>query len=96
MSQVFNDEFWEGLDVVVNALDNVNARMYVDSRCAPVATLCIKVPLLLFVVAFLSALLLFHTVEVCHHHSYRPQQASSLRAQNPCPSKCLLGFTDAK
>lgn len=31
--QVFNDEFWEGLDVVVNALDNVNARLYVDSRC---------------------------------------------------------------
>lgn len=30
---VFNDEFWEGLDVVVNALDNVNARLYVDSRC---------------------------------------------------------------
>jgi hypothetical protein len=23
---VFNDGFWEGLDVVVNALDNVNAR----------------------------------------------------------------------
>ncbi|PSC67218.1 Ubiquitin-activating enzyme E1 2 [Micractinium conductrix] len=30
---VFNDSFWEGLDVVVNALDNVNARLYVDSRC---------------------------------------------------------------
>ncbi len=30
---VFNDAFWEGLDVVVNALDNVNARLYVDSRC---------------------------------------------------------------
>lgn len=30
---VFNDGFWEGLDVVVNALDNVNARLYVDSRC---------------------------------------------------------------
>jgi hypothetical protein len=23
---VFDDSFWEGLDVVVNALDNVNAR----------------------------------------------------------------------
>lgn len=23
---VFNDGFWEGVDVVVNALDNVNAR----------------------------------------------------------------------
>eukprot|EP00197_Chlamydomonas_leiostraca_P014632 CAMPEP_0202866272 /NCGR_PEP_ID=MMETSP1391-20130828/7292_1 /ASSEMBLY_ACC=CAM_ASM_000867 /TAXON_ID=1034604 /ORGANISM="Chlamydomonas leiostraca, Strain SAG 11-49" /LENGTH=1026 /DNA_ID=CAMNT_0049546205 /DNA_START=133 /DNA_END=3213 /DNA_ORIENTATION=+ len=30
---VFNDKFWEGLSLVVNALDNVNARLYVDSRC---------------------------------------------------------------
>jgi len=30
---VFDDAFWKGLDVVVNALDNVNARLYVDSRC---------------------------------------------------------------
>ncbi|XP_010542669.1 PREDICTED: ubiquitin-activating enzyme E1 1-like [Tarenaya hassleriana] len=30
---VFNDTFWENLTVVVNALDNVNARLYVDSRC---------------------------------------------------------------
>ena len=30
---VFDDEFWGSLDVVVNALDNVNARLYVDSRC---------------------------------------------------------------
>ncbi|KAJ3699537.1 hypothetical protein LUZ61_003242 [Rhynchospora tenuis] len=30
---VFNDSFWENLDVVVNALDNVNARMYMDMRC---------------------------------------------------------------
>lgn len=30
---VFHDMFWQGLDVVVNALDNVNARLYVDSRC---------------------------------------------------------------
>ena len=30
---VFDDAFWDGLDVVVNALDNVNARLYVDSRC---------------------------------------------------------------
>eukprot|EP00899_Mesostigma_viride_P027629 jgi/Mesvir1/8050/Mv18206-RA.1 len=30
---VFDDAFWESLDVVVNALDNVNARLYVDSRC---------------------------------------------------------------
>jgi ubiquitin-activating enzyme E1 len=31
--EVFNDSFWQGLDVVLNALDNVNARLYVDSRC---------------------------------------------------------------
>ena len=30
---VFNDAFWEGQDVVVNALDNINARLYVDQRC---------------------------------------------------------------
>lgn len=30
---VFHDDFWTNLDLVVNALDNVNARLYVDSRC---------------------------------------------------------------
>ncbi|KAM3392447.1 hypothetical protein ACQJBY_013535 [Aegilops geniculata] len=30
---VFHDTFWEGLDVVINALDNVSARMYMDMRC---------------------------------------------------------------
>ncbi|CAN8256966.1 unnamed protein product [Cochlearia groenlandica] len=30
---VFDDAYWENLTVVVNALDNVNARLYVDSRC---------------------------------------------------------------
>ena len=30
---VFDDEFWDSLDCVVNALDNVQARLYVDSRC---------------------------------------------------------------
>ncbi|KAJ6777409.1 UBIQUITIN-ACTIVATING ENZYME E1 [Salix koriyanagi] len=30
---VFDDTFWENLTVVVNALDNVNARLYVDQRC---------------------------------------------------------------
>jgi len=30
---IFNDEFWEQLDVVTNAVDNVNARLYVDGRC---------------------------------------------------------------
>ena len=30
---VFNDKFWGSLNLIVNALDNVNARLYVDSRC---------------------------------------------------------------
>lgn len=29
----FDDKFWEGLHVVVNALDNVESRLYVDSKC---------------------------------------------------------------
>ena len=30
---VFNEDFWVGLDAVTNALDNVDARTYVDRRC---------------------------------------------------------------
>jgi ubiquitin-activating enzyme E1 len=30
---VFNDDFWEGLDGVTNAVDNVKARLFVDGRC---------------------------------------------------------------
>eukprot|EP00339_Tiarina_fusa_P025896 CAMPEP_0117023782 /NCGR_PEP_ID=MMETSP0472-20121206/17722_1 /TAXON_ID=693140 ORGANISM="Tiarina fusus, Strain LIS" /NCGR_SAMPLE_ID=MMETSP0472 /ASSEMBLY_ACC=CAM_ASM_000603 /LENGTH=1260 /DNA_ID=CAMNT_0004730015 /DNA_START=189 /DNA_END=3971 /DNA_ORIENTATION=- len=30
---VFDDAFWESLDGVCNALDNVKARLYVDQRC---------------------------------------------------------------
>ena len=30
---VFNEDFWESLDAVTNALDNVDARTYVDRRC---------------------------------------------------------------
>jgi ubiquitin-activating enzyme E1 len=30
---VFNDNFWEPLDLVVNGLDNIAARLYVDERC---------------------------------------------------------------
>ena len=30
---VFNEDFWEELDSVTNALDNVEARTYVDRRC---------------------------------------------------------------
>jgi len=29
----FNREFWEKQDIIVNALDNVEARQYVDSKC---------------------------------------------------------------
>ena len=30
---IFNDDFWENLHFVVNAVDNIKARLYVDSRC---------------------------------------------------------------
>ncbi|KAK0718121.1 hypothetical protein B0T26DRAFT_676325 [Lasiosphaeria miniovina] len=30
---IFNEDFWSGLDGVTNALDNVEARTYVDRRC---------------------------------------------------------------
>lgn len=30
---VFDDTFWANLSVVINALDNVNARLYIDQRC---------------------------------------------------------------
>ena len=30
--KVFNDTFWESLDGVLNALDNIKARKYVDSK----------------------------------------------------------------
>ena len=30
---IFNEQFWNGLDAVTNALDNVDARTYVDRRC---------------------------------------------------------------
>lgn len=30
---IFNEDFWERLDGVTNALDNVDARRYVDRRC---------------------------------------------------------------
>ena len=29
----FNDEFWDNLTCVINAVDNVKARLYIDSRC---------------------------------------------------------------
>lgn len=30
---VFNDAFWDKLNFVVNAVDNIHARLYVDGRC---------------------------------------------------------------
>lgn len=30
---IFNDEFWNKINVVTNALDNVKARLYVDGKC---------------------------------------------------------------
>ena len=29
----FNAAFWDNNDIIINALDNVEARKYVDSRC---------------------------------------------------------------
>lgn len=29
----FNDSFWSNIDITVNAVDNVKARLYVDGRC---------------------------------------------------------------
>ena len=30
---IYNDSFYQGMNVVTNALDNIKARRYVDSRC---------------------------------------------------------------
>ena len=31
--RVYNDEFWDGLDFVTNAVDSVYARLYIESMC---------------------------------------------------------------
>ena len=31
--EYFNDDFFESLHLVLNAVDNVQARLFVDSRC---------------------------------------------------------------
>jgi len=31
--RIFNDDFWESRDFIVNAVDNVKARLFVDGRC---------------------------------------------------------------
>lgn len=40
-NHIFTDQFFEGLTIVTNALDNVAARKYVDLRC-----ITTKIPLL--------------------------------------------------
>lgn len=30
---IFNDDFWDSLDYIVNAVDNIKARLYVDKQC---------------------------------------------------------------
>ena len=30
---VYNEKFWESQDLIITALDNVDARMYVDAKC---------------------------------------------------------------
>ena len=30
---IYSDEFFSQIDIVSNALDNIKARLYVDSRC---------------------------------------------------------------
>ena len=46
---VFNSAFWTSLDVVINALDNVKARLYVDQQCVlygkPLLESCVAGPL---------------------------------------------------
>ena len=37
-SNIFTDQFFEQLTVVTNALDNVQARRYIDSRCVTAKT----------------------------------------------------------
>lgn len=37
-SHIFNDKFFTDLNIVTNALDNVKARIYVDSRCVKAKT----------------------------------------------------------
>lgn len=32
-TEIFNDDFWESLDIVINAVDNVQARLFIDSQC---------------------------------------------------------------
>jgi molybdopterin/thiamine biosynthesis adenylyltransferase len=37
-ANVFTDQFFEELTIVTNALDNVQARLYIDQRCVTAKT----------------------------------------------------------
>ncbi|CDJ43654.1 hypothetical protein ETH_00003310, partial [Eimeria tenella] len=32
-AEIFTESFWRSQDIIINALDNIQARQYVDSRC---------------------------------------------------------------
>jgi molybdopterin/thiamine biosynthesis adenylyltransferase len=32
-SHIYNESFFKSMDVVTNALDNVQARLYIDNKC---------------------------------------------------------------
>jgi ubiquitin-activating enzyme E1 len=31
--EIFNDRFWSSLNLVINAVDNNKARIYIDGKC---------------------------------------------------------------
>lgn len=37
-SNIFHDQFFEELTIVTNALDNIQARKYIDARCVTAQT----------------------------------------------------------
>lgn len=40
---IYNDKFYESLTLVANALDNIQARRYIDSRCVITKTPLLEV-----------------------------------------------------
>lgn len=30
---IFTDKYWDSVDIVINAVDNIKARKYVDQKC---------------------------------------------------------------
>lgn len=41
-ANIFNDDFWTSQDIIVNAVDNIKARMYVDAQCVGTANPCLS------------------------------------------------------